>query len=189
MILSIDPTTPLAQAYHGGPFCHIRGTYSEDSKTIEQQVEILVNRGLIINNLERAKEFLNQVNYYRFSGHLKLFSVNDVFNTNTTFESIVQVYNFDCELRKVLNSFLGYVEIMIKTQLAYNLSVNINATCYLNKNNFLDEDRFNSLQEDIKDSITRRYFREVFVQHFNDDYLPIINVKLNILNFVHVTKI
>ena len=57
MILSIDPTTPLAQAYHGGSFCHIRGTYCEDSKTIEQQVEILVDRGLIINNLERAKEF------------------------------------------------------------------------------------------------------------------------------------
>lgn len=60
---------------------------------------------------------MNQVNYYRFSGHLKLFSVNDVFNINTTFESIVPVYNFDCELRKVLNSFLGYVEIMIKTHL------------------------------------------------------------------------
>lgn len=74
----------------------------KDSKTIEQQVEILVNRGLIINNTERAKEFLNQVNYYRVSGYLKLFSVNDVFNINTTFESIVQVYNFDWEY--ILNS-------------------------------------------------------------------------------------
>ena len=66
------------------------------------------------------------------------------------------------------------------------MSVNINATRYLNKDNFLDEDRFNSLQEDIKDSITRRYFREPFVQHFNDDYLPIW-VLAEIMSFGNVS--
>lgn len=66
------------------------------------------------------------------------------------------------------------------------MSVNINATRYLNKDNFLDEDRFNSLQEDIKDSITRRYFREPFVQHFNNDYLPIW-VLAEIMSFGNVS--
>lgn len=55
---------------------------------------------------------------------------------------------------------------MIKTQIAYNLSVNINATCYLNRNNFLDEDRFNSLQEDINDSITKNILENLLFNIF-----------------------
>ena len=166
IIITTDPTAPLIQAYHGGPFYYMEDGIVKDPKTIEQQVKILVDKGLIINNPKLAKEFLNQVNYYRFSWYTKLFSVNDVFNDNTTFEGIVQVYNFDCELRKVVNSFLGYIEIMIKTQIAYNLSVNINATCYLNRNNFLDEDRFNSLQEDINDSITKNILENLLFNIF-----------------------
>lgn len=38
----------------------------KDPKTIEEQVQILIDRGLIINDIELAKDFLNQVNYYRF---------------------------------------------------------------------------------------------------------------------------
>ena len=67
----------------------------KDPKTIDQQVQILIDRGLIVSDIEIAKEFLNQVNYYRFSGYLKLFSANDKLNENTTFENIVEVYNFD----------------------------------------------------------------------------------------------
>ena len=158
----------------------------KDPKTIDQQVQILINRGLIINNIELAKEFLNQVNYYRFSGYLKLFSTNDIFDINTSLEDIIEIYNFDCELRKILYSFLGYIEVLIKTQLALNLSLNINAIFYLDKNNFLDEDRFNSLQNDLNDSITRKYSKKPFIKHFQGDYLPIW-VLVEIMSFGNIS--
>ncbi len=158
----------------------------KDPKTIEQQVQILIDRGLIVEDIELAKDFLNQVNYYRLSGYLKLFSVNDKFNGKTTFENIVEVYNFDCELRKLLYIYLGYIEVLIKTQLALNLSLNIDAIFYLDKNNFLDEDRFNSLQDDINDSITRKYSKESFIKHFQGDYLPIW-VLVEIMSFGNIS--
>lgn len=158
----------------------------KDPKTIEQQVQMLIDRGLIINDIELAKDFLNQVNYYRFSGYLKLFSVNDLFSGKTTFEEIVEIYNFDNELRTLINCFLGYIEVLIKTQLALNLSLNINPICYLDKNNFLDEVRFNSLQNDINDSITRKYSKEPFIKHFQGDYLPIW-VLVEVLSFGNIS--
>ena len=158
----------------------------KDPKTIEQQVQILIDRGLIVSDIELVKDFLNQVNYYRFSGYLKLFSVNDIINENTTFENIVEVYNFDCELRKLLYIYLGYIEVLIKTQLALNLSLNIDAIFYLDKNNFLDEDRFNTLQNDINDSITRKYSKEPFIKHFQGDYLPIW-VLVEIMSFGNIS--
>ena len=158
----------------------------KDPKTIDQQVQILIDRGLIVSDIEIAKEFLNQVNYYRFSGYLKLFSANDKFNENTTFENIVEVYSFDCELRKLLYIYLGYIEVLIKTQLVLILSLNIDAIFYLNKNNFLDEDRFDRLQNDINDSITRKYSKEPFIKHFQGDYLPIW-VLVEIMSFGNIS--
>lgn len=158
----------------------------KDPKTIEQQVQILIDRGLIVDDIEFAKDFLNQVNYYRFSGYLKLFSTNDIFDINTSLEDIIEIYNFDCELRKILYSYLGYIEVLIKTQLALNLSLNISSIFYLDKNNFMDEDRFNSLQKDINDSITRKYSKELFIKHFQGDYLPIW-VLVEIMSFGNIS--
>lgn len=169
-----------------GLFIYMGDETMKNPKTIDQQVQILIDRGLKINDVELAKKFLNQVNYYKFSGYFKLFSHNDVFDTNTTFESIVEVYNFDCELRKLLYSVLGYVEVLIKTQLALNLSLHINATWYLDKNNFLDEDRFNSLQNELNDCITRKYSKEPFIKHFQGDYLPIW-VLVEIMSFGNIS--
>lgn len=142
--------------------------------------------GLIVNDIELVKKFLNQINYYRFSGYLKLFLVNDVFETNTVFEKLVEIYNFDYELRKLLFSFLGYIEVLIKTQLALELSLNISAICYIDKKNFLDEDRFNSLQDNINDSITKKYSKEPFIKHFQGDYLPLW-VLVEIMSFGNIS--
>ena len=158
----------------------------KDPKTIDQQVKILIDRGLIVNDIELVKKFLNQINYYRFSGYLKLFLVNDVFETNTVFEKLVEIYNFDYELRKLLFSFLGYIEVLIKTQLALELSLNISAICYIDKKNFLDEDRFNSLQDNISDSITKKYSKEPFIKHFQGDYLPLW-VLVEIMSFGNIS--
>lgn len=158
----------------------------KDPKTIDQQVKILIDRGLIVNDIELVKKFLNQINYYRFSGYLKLFLVNDVFETNTVFEKLVEIYNFDYELRKLLFSFLGYIEVLIKTQLALELSLNISAICYIDKKNFLDEDRFNSLQDNIDDSITKKYSKEPFIKHFQGDYLPLW-VLVEIMSFGNIS--
>lgn len=158
----------------------------KDPKTIDQQVKILIDRGLIVNDIELVKKFLNQINYYRFGGYLKLFLVNDVFETNTVFEKLVEIYNFDYELRKLLFSFLGYIEVLIKTQLALELSLNISAICYIDKKNFLDEDRFNSLQDNINDSITKKYSKEPFIKHFQGDYLPLW-VLVEIMSFGNIS--
>ena len=158
----------------------------KDPKTIDQQVKILIDRGLIVNDIELVKKFLNQINYYRFSGYLKLFLVNDVFETNTVFEKLVEIYNFDYKLRKLLFSFLGYIEVLIKTQLALELSLNISAICYIDKKNFLDEDRFNSLQDNINDSITKKYSKEPFIKHFQGDYLPLW-VLVEIMSFGNIS--
>ena len=39
--------------------------YTKPALTYEQQIELLRSRGLIINDVERAKKHLSNVSYYR----------------------------------------------------------------------------------------------------------------------------
>lgn len=90
-----DPTTPLNNAYQGGPF------YFEeeimDSKetphikpptTFEEQIEILKIRGLIIEDEDFAFRILRKINYYRLSSYSLSLKHNDEFFSGVTFSQI-----------------------------------------------------------------------------------------------------
>ena len=44
-------------------------------KTLDEQVDILKNKGLIIDDVERAKEILLRENYFFISGYRHLFFI------------------------------------------------------------------------------------------------------------------
>lgn len=45
-------------------------TYSKPALTIEQQIDLLEQRGLIIADRERAARHLRNVSYYRISAYI-----------------------------------------------------------------------------------------------------------------------
>ena len=80
----------------------------KDFKTVEQQLEILRTRGLSITDDTKAKDFLLHNNYYRVSGYSLTLRKNDVFSKSATFQNIIDIYQFDHELRHII---LEYMEI------------------------------------------------------------------------------
>lgn len=86
----------------------------KDFKTIDEQIEILKSRSLHIENEELAKEFLLYNNYYRVSGYSLTLRNHDKFFENATFQNIIDIYNFDYELRHVLLKYLEKIEVKIK---------------------------------------------------------------------------
>jgi len=79
------------------------------SKTYKEQVEILKKNGLAVGNDGDVVNFLNHVNYYRFSGYfLPFISQSDKkFHNKTSFDKLKNIYYFDSELRKLL---MGTIE-------------------------------------------------------------------------------
>jgi len=60
------------------------------------QVQLLQHRGLVVSDLRKAEQFLSHLNYYRFSGYCLAFeSQRHTFVAGTTFEQIVDAYQFD----------------------------------------------------------------------------------------------
>lgn len=101
------------------------------AKTVDEQIDILRSRGIIINDPEKAKEILNDIGYYRLGFYFFPFEKTHPQTTNRThevipgtqFEDAVALYYFDFDLRNILNRYLTRVEVAFRTYLTYYMSL------------------------------------------------------------------
>lgn len=139
-------------------------------KSFEEQLQLLKNRGLIINNEEEAKFVLSNINYYRFTAYLLPFKGKDeVYVEGTTFEKIYSIYMFDRELRSLLIDVLGSIEISFRTYVAYTLAMKYGSYGYMKSQNFINKAYhkdfiLNLEKEKINNS------NKLFIKHHNERY-------------------
>ena len=94
-------------------------------KTIDEQIEILKHKGLIIDDENYAKDILMRENYFFVSGyrHLFLKSKNErTFLPNTNFRELYAMFNFDRQIRNIIFKNLLIVENNLKSIISYQLS-------------------------------------------------------------------
>lgn len=93
------------------------------SLSVQQQVDLLVSRGLLISDAAAAETFLRSTNYYRFAGYARYFQQaphqgDDRFRQGTSFEEIHAVYAADEQLRGFLAAPLAHAELLLRTHTA-----------------------------------------------------------------------
>jgi abortive infection bacteriophage resistance protein len=144
--------------------------YSKPPLSYEQQIDLLESRGLIIKDREKARNILRRINYYRLSAYCIPFqSSKDCFSVNTTIEDIVELYNFDHDLRTIIFESLQVIEIFIRTLITYHLSHKYGAFGYANQKNF--SSTFINHQkwiDELNDVLSRS--QEVFISHYKTKY-------------------
>jgi abortive infection bacteriophage resistance protein len=82
----------------------------------QQHIELLKNRDLIITDKALAEHYLEYVGYYRLSVFFRSFYTqtnypNHNFKTGTRFVDVVNLYEFDTELRSILLSGIERIEV------------------------------------------------------------------------------
>jgi len=164
----------------GGFLYNKQMKYTKPPTTFHEQEKLLVSRGLSAD-MDKLEKFLNQVNYYRFTGYLFPFrSVNsENYVANTTFEQIKNIYDFDTELRLLTLSAIEIIEIAIlRTQMVERFTLSCGAFCYSERKNFhsaLPVLQHKEMMGRITGNISRS--REEFVSLYrtkykNEKYLP-----------------
>ena len=94
-------------------------------KTIDEQIEILKDKGLIINDVEKTKEILLRKNYFFINGYRHVFfksSKDKEFINGTTFEELYALFMFDRNIRNIMFKYLLIVENNLKSIFSYHLS-------------------------------------------------------------------
>ena len=144
--------------------------YKKRPLTYDQQIDLLESRGLIFQNREKARSILQRISYYRLSAYWIPFqSCKDCFNKDATIEKVVELYNFDRELRTIVFDSLQIVEISIRTFLTYYLSNKYGAFGYADPQKF--STYFKNHQkwlDDLNNELKRS--REVFISHYKNKY-------------------
>lgn len=91
----------------------------KDFKTVEEQIILLKERGIVIND-ESAKEILTENNYYYLiNGYKNMFLDNryqkEKYIENVSLEEIYALYKFDGELRMNLLRYILIIERRLDT--------------------------------------------------------------------------
>ncbi len=141
----------------------------KEFKTIDEQIEILKSRGLKFTDENQARDFLYFNNYYRISGYSLTLRNNDIFNKNATFQNIIDIYEFDRELRFILMKYIEILEVEIKSVYAYEFSKVHGPQGYLNKNYFCDDEIYEKVMDKSSEQKKSRHNHEAYLKHFIDD--------------------
>ena len=134
---------------------------TKEFKTLDEQIEILKNRGLVINDIDGAKRLLLRENYFFINGYRHIFLKNrngNDFIKGTTFEELYAVFQFDRNFRNILFKNLLIVENNLKSILSYCLSkkYGIKEKDYLKPSNFSQDIKKIRQVNDVLNKIKRQ---------------------------------
>jgi len=88
--------------------------------TIDERLDILEGRGLVIEDRIRAAEVLSNVNYYVLTGYLHDFKDSEGnYEKGLTFSRVHALYQFDSALRNILLYAMEHVEQALKTHISH----------------------------------------------------------------------
>jgi abortive infection bacteriophage resistance protein len=161
--------------------------FNKPPLTYFQQLQQLKDRGLIIENEEKAIHLLESVSYYRLSGYwypLLQDKQNHIFKEAATFETGFKLYCFDRELRKLVLSELEKIEISVRAKMIYVLSHRHGAFWFNNPALFKNKVKHTDSITKIRQEYIRR--DEEFIKAFSSKYsdsLPPAWISIEVTSF------
>ena len=159
-------------------------------KTLDEQIEILKNKGLTIDDELLAKHILLRENYFFFSGYRHLFLKSEqdrTFIPGTNFREVYALFSFDRQLRNIIFKNILIVENNLKSILAYTISKNhgYRDTDYLNVAIYSKDGKrrrqINDLLKKMSRQIRINGVKHTATEHYlnNYDFVPLwIGVKV-----------
>jgi abortive infection bacteriophage resistance protein len=167
-------------------------SYQKPFLSIVEQITLLKSRGMHFNNEKKAKEYLENINYYRLCAYWLPFEENHqthTFKRGTTFERVLELYVFDRELRLLMLDAIERIEVSIRSRFSYELSEKYGSHFHLNETLFKNPYRYEQTLSKLKTEIARS--KEPFIKHFKKKYkedLPPIWASVELMTLGQVSN-
>ncbi len=168
-------------------------------KNLDEQIEILKHRGMVIKDEDYTKAILLRENYFFLNGYRHLFMKrredNDYLD-GTTFEELYSLFLFDRSIRNVIFKYLLVIENNLKSITSYQLSkkYGYRERDYLKPKNFTqnpDKQRqLNDLLKKMKRQIRVNGSQHTATLHYvsNYGYIPLW-ILVKVLSFGIVSEL
>ncbi len=145
--------------------------FNKPALSVSQQIAKLESRGLIVNDKTLAENALRNLNYYRLSGYWMYFEDSrnpHHFKTGTKFEDILNLYNFEKELRTYLFEGISRFEVSLRTQFSHQVGMKYGSHSYLQPEYAKDFADWLDNMKKVQSETGRS--KEIFIKHYKNKY-------------------
>ena len=182
--------------------------YEKSPISIEEQVQKLKSRGLVIDDEDLAARYLSNISYYRLRAYTYPFQDNidpekhhEFLKKDIHFTDIIELYCFDRRLRFLVFNALEKVEVALRAKITQCYSEKTNDShWYMDESLFKDdtymkdgksEYKYNTLMEDIEEEVSRS--EEEFIKHYYRCYsepeMPPSWMTLEVVSFGSLSRL
>ena len=145
----------------------------KEPTTYDEQLVILKGRNCFVNDNARCEEQLRLIGYYRLSGYLLPFKLNNNKYRKISLDRIINIYEFDSKLRLILLGAIEDIEISLRSRLSYYFTHKYGSTGYTDSSNFSEyhkPDVFKSKYQHEIDSNKSVLFVKHHLEKYNGDF-------------------
>lgn len=104
-------------------------TYEKSFLTVDQQIDRIEQRGMVLGDRDAARNALRRIGYYRLSGYWHPYRVpaepgekrSSEFLPNTRLSDVLDLYTFDEHLRAALLEAIAQIEVALRFELGHRL--------------------------------------------------------------------
>ncbi len=166
--------------------------YFKQPLTIAEQIGMLQERGLLFQDAKRAQYHLCKISYFRLAAYLRPFEQDKtlhIFKSNKFFESVIQLYNFDKELRTLLFTAIHSVEVAFRAALINHVGLKYGSFWFMNPELFNTTFYIRNI-ENIRKEVERStedYIEEYYAKYTSPD-LPPVWKTLEVVSFGSLYK-
>jgi abortive infection bacteriophage resistance protein len=147
--------------------------FTKPAKSIPDQLVLLQERGMVIADIDIARHSLRHISYYRLRAYWLYFeaepdSGTHIFKPNTTFDNVLELYEFDRQLRLLVLDALERLEVAGRGAWAHQMAMVYGPHGYLNAALYPRTDLFQTNLEQLRSEYERSH--DVFVSHYKRTY-------------------
>lgn len=158
--------------------------FNKQSLTAEEQINLLILRGLRIIDKQSAINIIKRVGYYHLSSYMRNFQKDEQhnFQENVEFNDIYNLFNFDQELRHITFAAIEKVEIAYRTAISNVMCKKYGSHWFIRKESFRKKinketnkevDCVQECKEIINKEIRKKdnEYAETFIANYYNKYL------------------
>ena len=147
--------------------------YIKPALTTDQMIEKLKKRGMSFDDEEAAIQKLSHINYYRLSAYWFPYLVDrDIdegfFIPGTTFETMIDQYEFDRRLRFEILSTIELIEVSVRRTWASSLGLEYGAFAHMQPSIMKDRSKWHTSTQKLQNEYNKS--REDFIKHHHETY-------------------
>lgn len=148
--------------------------FNKKSLTAEEQIELLISRGLKVTDKQSAVDTIKRIGYYHLSSYMRIYQTGEQhhFLQDISFKDIYNLYQFDQELRHITFKAIEKIEIAYRVAISNVMCKKLGSHWFECPKAFKDESCIEKCKEIITKEIKKKddEYAETFISNYYNKY-------------------